>query len=237
MSCFLWQTQAIAVDGGEARIALAAAVDGKELSMSRLFLASSFADVSGVFQQWVGEELRGKSVVFIPTASNTEKVVFYVERARKAFAKLGMTIDELDVSTAPRGEIVRKLGASPYIYVSGGNTFFLLQELKRTGADSAILEEVKGGKMYIGESAGSIIASPNIEYAKDMDDCAAAPGLDSYDSLGLVPFYPLPHYTNFPFKKAAEKIIARYDSQLNLRPISNAQAIAVDGGEASVLAK
>ncbi|WP_252346614.1 Type 1 glutamine amidotransferase-like domain-containing protein, partial [Listeria monocytogenes] len=37
-----------------------------------------------------------------------------------------------------------------FIYVTGGNTFFLLQELKRTGADKLILEEIAKGKLYIG---------------------------------------------------------------------------------------
>ncbi len=31
-------------------------------------------------------------------------------------------------------------------YVSGGNTFYLLQELKRTGADLLLLEQIEHGK-------------------------------------------------------------------------------------------
>ena len=55
------------------------------------------------------------------------------------------------------------------IFVGGGNTFFLLQELKRSGADKIIAQEVAKGKFYIGESAGAIAACPDIGYSAVMD--------------------------------------------------------------------
>lgn len=85
------------------------------------------------------------------------------------------------------------------------------------------------GKIYIGESAGSIIAAPDIAYAKAMDDPKAAPGLEDFKALQLVDFYPVPHFGCFPFKKAAEKIIAQHEAELALMPIDNIQAILVDG--------
>ena len=134
-------------------------------------------------------------------------------------------------------EIRNKLENNDYIYITGGNTFFLLQELKKTGADKIIIEQIEKGKTYIGESAGSIIMSPNIEYVKDMDDCRKAPELSDLSALHVVDFYPLPHHTNFPFKKAVEKIIAGYGEQLTLYPISNSQAITVKGAEVRVVGK
>ncbi|MGE5494744.1 MAG: Type 1 glutamine amidotransferase-like domain-containing protein [Burkholderiales bacterium] len=98
-----------------------------------------------------------------------------------------------------------------------------------------ITEQVANGKTYIGESAGSIVVSPNIEYIKDMDDCNAAPELVGFDALNLVDFYPLPHHTNFPFKEAVETIISKYESSLKLVPISNSQAIVVTGKNMKIL--
>jgi dipeptidase E len=197
--------------------------------MRRLFLASSFADVAGIFRSWIGEPCEGKSVTFIPTASSPEKVKFYVTAGRKALEKMGLSVDELNISSAPCEEIVQKLQTNDYIYVSGGNTFFLLQEMKRTGVDKLIIEHITAGKCYIGESAGSIIVSPDIEYVKDMDDCKKAPDLQEFKALQVVDFYPLPHYTNFPFKKTVEKIIRKNEQKLKLYPMSNAQAIVVNG--------
>lgn len=205
--------------------------------MRKLFLSSSFKDVAPLLFDFVKEDIKGKTVTFIPTASVNEKVKFYVGSARKAFEKMGVIVDELELTTATNEEILNKLKRNDYIYVSGGNTFFLLQELKRTGADKIILDEINSGKLYIGESAGSIIVSPNIEYVKDMDDCKVASDLNTLEGLSAIDFYPVPHYTNFPFAKAVERIIAKYESKMNLYPINNSQAILVEGNDIQVVSK
>ena len=200
--------------------------------MKKLFLSSSFSDVADIFADFE-KDLKGKTVTFIPTASKTEKVVFYVKEGRKALEKLGMIIEELDISATPTAEISAKIKNNDFIYVTGG-TFFLLQELKRSGADQIIIDEVNAGKLYIGESAGAMVASANIEYAKGMDSAEKAPDLENYDALGLVDFYTVPHYNNSPFKKIGQKIVDTYSSVLNLSPISNHEAIAVSGDEIAI---
>ena len=198
--------------------------------MKKIFLSASFKDVCSIFADFE-KNIKGKTVTFIPTASKVEKVVFYVEAGKKALEKLGAIVDELEISTATADEINTKLRSNDFIYVTGGNTFFLLQELKRTGADKIIVEEVNSGKLYIGESSGAMVAAANIEYAKAMDSHKKAPDLLGFDALNLVDFYIVPHYTNFPFKKSAQKIVDNYSSILNLSPISNNEAILVVGNE------
>lgn len=201
--------------------------------MKKLFLASSFADVTNIFEQFAGN-LSGKSVTFIPTASIVEQVIFYVDSGKKALEKLGLIVDELEISIATEEEVARKLIKNDYIYVSGGNTFFLLQEMKKKGADKIIIDQVNAGKLYIGESAGAMVASKNVNYASAMDSVKKALELKDFDSLGLVDFYPVPHYTNFPFKKAVDKIIAQYGSELDLKPISNKEVILVTNSDVTV---
>lgn len=195
--------------------------------MSKLFLASSFANVIDLFSEFVGE-LNGKKVVFIPTASKVEEVTFYVDDAKNALSNKGVDIKELDLTTATFSEIAEQLEHCDFIYISGGNTFFLLEQLKRTGADKLIIQQVNAGKLYVGESAGAMIASPNIHYVQLMDSVEPAPHLVEYDALKLVDFYPVPHYTNFPFVEAAQNMIDTYSTTLHLMPITNEQAIIVD---------
>ena len=205
--------------------------------MRKLFLASSFKDVASIFEKFANEDLKRKTVAFIPTASIPESYKAYVGAGRKALEKLGLTVDELEISKATAEEIATKLKQTDYIYVTGGNTFYLLQELKRTEADKVIIEQINLGKLYIGESAGCMVVSPDIEYAKGLDDCEKAPDLDEFSALKIIDFYPLPHYTNFPFKKAVEKTIVKYESNLTLYPISNSQAILVNGTDIKVETK
>jgi dipeptidase E len=204
--------------------------------MRKMFLASYFAGAASLLPGFIGHSSEGGRVVFIPTASLPEKVTFYVDSDKKALAKLGLSIDELEISTAPPGEIEDKISSADYVFVEGGNTFFLLQEMRRTGADKLVIEHIDRGKLYIGSSAGSIIASKDIEYVKYMDDPAAAPDLNGdFSAFGVVDFCVVPHCSNFPFKKAAAKIIAEYTGRLSLCPISNDQAVAVDGDGFEVL--
>ncbi|MDR3050893.1 MAG: Type 1 glutamine amidotransferase-like domain-containing protein [Oscillospiraceae bacterium] len=205
--------------------------------MKKLFLASYFSGTASLLPGFTGGACSGKRVVFIPTASIPEKITFYVGADKKALSKLGFIVDELEVSTAPRDVIAQKISNADAVFVGGGNTFFLLQELRRTGADKLLAEHINRGKLYIGSSAGSIIASSDIAYVRHMDSPAAAPDLhDDFSALSAVDFFIVPHCTNFPFKKAAEKIITLYSDTLALRPISNHQAITVDGNDVELIA-
>ena len=197
--------------------------------MKKLFLSSSFDDVAHRLPAFIGDKLAGKVVTFIPTANVPQDYDGYVVSARAAFEALGLIIDELEVSTASASDIQSKLTQNDYIYVSGGNSFFLLQELKRTGADQLIIDQVNQGKLYIGESAGSIITSPDIAYISAMDSTKKAPSLTSTEGLNLVDFYTLPHATNEPFEEEAQEIIAAYGNKIKLKPISNDQVIMVLG--------
>ena len=198
--------------------------------MKRLFLCSSFADVANLLIDFANEDLKGKIIAFIPTASLTESIRFYVKTGKKALEKVGMIVEEVEITQFSNEEISSILHKCDYIYITGGNTFFLLQELKRKGVDKIISEQVKSGKLYIGESAGAIIASPDTEYMKNVnfDPIEKAPELEDYSSLGFVDFYTIPHYGNFPFKKKGEKVIQLYNEKLQLIPISNKQAIFIE---------
>ena len=115
------------------------------------------------------------------------------------------------------------------LYVSGGNTFYLLQELKRKKILDTIKDKISNGMLYIGESAGAIITSKNIEYNQIMDNKEIAPDLDNYEAMNITDFYILPHNNEFPFVESTKKTIKIYESKLNLLPISNSEAVFVNG--------
>ena len=61
----------------------------------KLFLSSSFSDVSELLPDFLGD-LSNKRVTFIPTAAKVEKVNFFVKLGKKALEKMGAVVDELE---------------------------------------------------------------------------------------------------------------------------------------------
>ena len=55
------------------------------------------------------------------------------------------------------------------ICVSGGHTQYLLKQVKETGFDSIIKKFVYANKVYVGISAGSFIAKPNLSNGYDSE--------------------------------------------------------------------
>ena len=205
--------------------------------MKEIFLCSYFAEVAALLPQSVPTSLRGKTVAFIPTASIHEDFNQYVEEGKEALVSLGLTIRELEIMQCEREQIEKVLKDCDCIYISGGNTFFLMQELRRTGTDKLIVEQVEKGKLYIGESAGAMVFAPNIEYATKMDNhLSMTPGFEDFTALGIVKFYPVVHFNSFPFIEAT-RIVMQKNCHLPLKPITNNQAIVVIGDTISIQSK
>lgn len=174
-------------------------------------------------------------MAFIPTAALHEDYNQYVEDGRLALERMEFRVEVLEITQKTVGEIERTLERNECVYVSGGNPFFLMQELRRKGADREIVRQVEEGKLYIGESAGSMIAAPDVEYAREMDEVETVytPDFRDFSALGLVGFYTVPHYGCPPFEVAAEAILQKYRC-LDLKPISNSQVICVEGDRTEV---
>ena len=202
--------------------------------MKKLILVSMLYQVADLVRT-IEPELAGKTVTYIPTAGIAEEIEGMIEDETNTLESLGLTVDVLDVSTATYDSIVSTLTKNDIIFVGGGNTFYLLQELRRSGADKIVAQEVNKGKLYIGESAGAVIACPDIGYCSGMDSPEKAPDLTDYTGLGLVDFYIVPHIGNEEMGEAAKKAVEEYNSRLDLKIITDRQVIQVDGENNRIL--
>ena len=198
----------------------------------KLFLCSHFSSVGSLIK----EEFDNKKVAFIPTASLREGYTGYVGSARKLFNKLGAAVTEIDISTEAYLTIQSVFEDADVIYFTGGNSFFLMDQLRKTGTDELLKKELAKGKLMIGESAGAIICAPTIQYIEQMDEKPEDYSQEDDAGLDLIDFYILPHYLTAPFKKVTEKIMAEF-SDLNLCPINNHQGIVIDGEGSKVVCK
>ena len=190
----------------------------------RLFLCSHFSSVGSLIK----EEISMKKVLFIPTASIYEEYKGYVGSARKLFKKFGAVLTEMDISKEEYENIEAAFNNADIIYFTGGNSFFLLEQLRKKGVDKLLKEELNKGKLFIGESAGAIVCAPDIKYIEMMDEKPSDYSLTDDGGLSLINFYVLPHYLTAPFKKVTEKILEQFND-LDICPINNLQAVIVEG--------
>lgn len=157
--------------------------------MSRLLLISNSTVHGRGYLDHVESEIRdligGRTrVVFIPYALHDRRT--YCGQADSRLRKLGLEFTSVhDVSNAPR-----EIQDSQIIFVGGGNTFRLLHELQKNNLIEPIRRAVRNGTLYIGSSAGSIVACPSLKTTKDMPVVQPV----SFEALGLVPFQISPHY-------------------------------------------
>ena len=198
----------------------------------KLFLCSHLSSVGSLIK----EKIDNKKVAFIPTASLHEGYTGYVGSARKLFKKLGASVTEIDISTEAYSTIQAVFEDADVIYFTGGNSFFLMDQLRKTETDELLKKELANGKLMIGESAGAIICAPTIQYIEQMDEKPEDYSQEDNEGLDLIDFYVLPHYLTAPFKKITERIMAEF-SDLNICAINNHQAIIVNDEGSKVICK
>jgi len=93
--------------------------------MKNLFLCSYFAGVKDTFKDFMNNDTKGKKVLFIPTANIDEETKFLVDEAKGVFKNLGMEVEDLEISKLDEKAIKNKIEKANYLYVGGGNIFYL----------------------------------------------------------------------------------------------------------------
>lgn len=123
-------------------------------------------------------------ILFVPFALADRDA--YAARVRERLLRLGLEVDSLHEQPDAQQAIARARG----IFIGGGNTFRLLDELYRSNVLLPIRAAVRAGAPYLGASAGSNVACVTIKTTNDMPIVLPP----SFDALGLVPFNINPHY-------------------------------------------
>jgi dipeptidase E len=148
------------------------------------------------FFEIVGKKPSEISMAFIPTAAYPNADKFWVRLTKEEILKTGIkNITVVDLKNYKEKELYNKLKQFDVIFVNGGNTFHLLYWVKKSGFDKVIKKLLEEGKTYVGLSAGSLLACPDIRVAswKGLDDSNVVK-LNNYKGLGLVSFYVFVHY-------------------------------------------
>ena len=134
--------------------------------------------------------------------------------------------DLVDVAAIDKEYWLPRLEEADVIFILGGNTYYLLDEVRKSGlADE--LPRLLETRVYVGDSAGSILVTPSIDVAEIDDGDENIVDIKDTSGLGLVDFEVSPHTpedvsikANEDYAKTIENKLIAYDNNM---------AVKVDG--------
>ncbi|WP_136479984.1 dipeptidase PepE [Cognatitamlana onchidii] len=160
--------------------------------MKHIIIASTSTIHGSTYLEYILEDLQVffkdvESILFIPYArpsgiSHDD----YTIKAKSAFEKIGIAVRGIHEYDQPKDAIEK----AEAIFVGGGNTFVLTNQLYKNDLISTLKRTINRGTPYLGTSAGSNICGLSIKTTNDMPIVYPP----SFNALGLVSFNINPHY-------------------------------------------
>jgi dipeptidase E len=202
--------------------------------MSTILLTSAGMQVKDVILRILLKPPRKMKLAHIVTAANVEGYKGYVDDDRRLMEQVGFQIADLDLVGKNRIELQALLGDKDIIYVQGGNTFYLLHHVRESNFDEVVKRLIDRGIIYIGVSAGSIIAGQTIETSVWRGVDRNVVDLTDLTGLGLVPFNIFVHYS-----PQYKELILREQpkSKRPLRILTDDQALLIQDGNVELVGK
>ncbi|NTU73838.1 type 1 glutamine amidotransferase-like domain-containing protein [Candidatus Roizmanbacteria bacterium] len=196
----------------------------------KLFLASEAKHPESIkmLSEFVGG-FEGKSIAYIPTAANGDGIYSWKTGGGwQIVNNLRANVTLVQLEDYRSSEVISQLEGKDIIWIAGGFCGYLMYWMRRTELDIHIREILEQGTVYVGSSAGSMIASPGLEmaewYLTDQEH-----GASILPGLGLVDFDIFPHYEESQY----DDIKSLYRGK-KLYLLKNGEEVTVDGKEIRV---
>ncbi|MBF7049277.1 dipeptidase PepE [Campylobacter volucris] len=177
--------------------------------------------------------LKGKKVAFIPYAGVRKTYEQYEAQVAKALESLGLQI--ISVHRGNATDIVENADA---IFVGGGNTFELVNQLYNNNLVELIAKRVSEGIPYVGWSAGSNVAGSTMKTTNDMPIVEPK----SFNTFNIFPHQINPHFiSGKPIGHNGESREERLEEFLIVNPttivyaLPEGVALLIDGKKVKVL--
>ncbi len=142
-------------------------------------------------------EIKNKVVAYMPSdgwnikEKYTQEWINYTKKYNADFLLINNSLNTEDE--------YQKLLKANILVISGGNTYILLNNLRKSGLDRAIKEYIKKDDYILaGMSAGALVLTPNIKVCEFRDGLNTL-NLENLTGLNIVDFEILPHFTEQEF--------------------------------------
>lgn len=163
----------------------------------KLFLTSKFHHVAQDIASKLSEEQK-QSVVFITTPFGyrqfKESELDWHYNNLDAMKKYGYNYEFYDITGKSSNDIEQDLAKYQTMYVEGGSPFFMMQESHKNNFGDYVKKRLDSGMIYISESAGSVVAGPDIAANSRPGKSLQDYDLQSSAGFNIVNFAILPHW-------------------------------------------
>jgi len=186
--------------------------------MKLLLTSSGFTNnsISRALLDLAGKPFSELNLVFIPTAANVEKkdkgwlINDLVNCKNLGFASM----DIVDISAVPRDIWEPRLNNANVLLFGGGNTFHLMYWIKKSGLGD-ILRKMLTNKIYVGISAGSMVATHKLSVSSSERLYSQEVGEHKDEkALGFVSFHIRPHFNSPHFPKLRKELLEKMAKEL-----------------------
>jgi dipeptidase E len=147
----------------------------------------------------VGKPASETMIVFIPTAMNMARgdKTWFINDLYNIKKQGFKFIDIVDIAALPEKVWLPRLEKGDVLFFSGGNTFYLMYWLKKTGLLKS-LPKLLQTRVYAGISAGSMVTNPSLIFsgADKKEYNKETIGYCDEDALHFVDFYIQPHFNS-----------------------------------------
>ena len=169
---------------------------------------------------------KNPKIAYIPSQSDFSRK--YFDEKVEWYKQFGITdLLYFDIDREYDERKINELLSCDGIFLSGGNTYYFLNSLKKRKLLSDLRDYVEKGGVLIGVSAGSIIMSQTIDIAMLHDENTI--GLQDYSALGLVTFNFFPHLDHNREKYLKEIVEYSKTSKSVIYVCKDGDGIIVDG--------
>lgn len=171
--------------------------------------------------------LSGKTIVYIPTAANGERgwQSWKEGGTWEIVQKLGANITLVQLEDYKDKSILKNIKGKDIIWFAGGVPGYLMYWINRTALDLYLPKILKSGTLFVGSSAGAMVAGKTLDVAS-WGFVDGERGAENIKPLGLVNFDIYPHYQDRLYKKIKQNYKGK-----KLYLLKNEESILVDNNK------